>query len=337
MKKQIVIAAVLVSLFVLPGCKRHFLPVIKNIDTYEVIRVLGIDKNRGNPEKIDVTFMAELPRPSSRSETSGSVSTSYEMTTVTADSVFEAVRNLNLHDDRTHHLGYVDFLVIGEEAARDDLTKYVDFITRDNDLRVSARFFIARDTSAKEFLERTTSTGKFIADTFESFEFVINDLSSSRFLNCIDLINMLDNKKAAAIIPAVKCEKYEDEQLFGGELPECEPMPCGYAVLKDGALLGYLDPEYARGYNFLTKRVYSSPVNVTDMYGSLVALEIINSQLKTKTHFEGDTLTGVTYEVRVQANFAEQHSRNYLFDERGISDLCEKLSDRKSTRLNSSH
>ena len=327
MKKQIIIAAVLLSLIALTGCARQFLPTMKNIDTYEVIRVLGIDKSREDSSKIDVTFIAELPHPSSKSEASGGASTSYELTTVTEDSVFAAVRKLNLHDDKTHHLGYVDFLVIGEDAAKDDLAKYVDFISRDNDLRFSARIFIARGTSAKEFLYSTTSAGKFVADAFESFQFVINDLSSFGFLNCIDLINMLDNKTAAAIIPSVKCEKYEKEQLFGGELPECEPLPCGYAVLRDGVLLGYFDPGYSRGYNFLTQRVYSSPVNVNDIYGNLVALEIIDAQLKTKAHFEGDTLTSVTYKIRVNANFVEQHSRNYIFDERGISDLCEKLSE----------
>ena len=325
MKRCIAIA--LVFLLMLSGCERRFLPTMKSIDTYEVIRVLGVDKSGEDPLKMDVTFIAEIPHPSAKSEASGGTSTSYELTTITADSVFEAVRSLSLHDDKTHHLGYVDFIIIGEDAAKDDLAKYVDFITRDNDLRFSARFFIARGTSAEHFLHSTTSVSKYVADSLESFEYVINDLSSFRFVNCIDLINMLDNKRAAAVVPAVKCEKYEKEQLFGGTLPDCEPLPYGYAVLKDGVLLGYFDPGYSRGYNFLTQRVYSSPVNVTDMNGNLVALEIIDAQVKTKVRFDGGVLVGAAYKIRVQANFAEQHSRGYIFDERGIDDLSEKLSE----------
>ena len=326
MKKLIFTTAVLLSLIFAIGCERRFLPTMKNIDNYEVIRVLGIDKSAENPSKIDVTFVAEIPHPAASGEGSSDTSTSYELTTITADSVFEAVRNLNLHDDKTHLLGYVDFLVIGEAAARDDIAKYIDFITRDNDLRFSAKFFITRDVSAKDFLYRTTSSGKYIADSFESFEYVINDLSNFGFVNCIDLINMLDNKKAAAVIPAVTCEKYENERIYGSKLPDAEPLPHGYAILKDGVLLDYFDPDYSRGYNFLTKNVYSSPVNVTDMLGNLVALEIIGTQLKTVPHFEGGELTGATYTIHIQANFAEQHSRLYILDERGIADLCEKLS-----------
>lgn len=48
---------------------------------------------------------------------------------------------------------------MGEEAAREDLGKYIDFVTRDQDMRMSLHIVVAKGATAEEVLRCNSDDG----------------------------------------------------------------------------------------------------------------------------------------------------------------------------------
>lgn len=117
----------------------------------------GVENHSKHP-KIISTYQFTIPQGSggavmkSSSSSSSSFKNYYNMSE-TSDSIFEAMRQLSLRTRRTpigHHLKVI---VISEELARsNNLTKLIDFFTRDNDIRPSVMLFVSKG-KAKDVLE----------------------------------------------------------------------------------------------------------------------------------------------------------------------------------------
>lgn len=297
----------------LTGCKNNFFPAPDEIEHFEIVQVVGIDKSEENPSDIEVTFISKLEK-SSTSEKSGGGTTVITVMSSTAPTAFEAERKIKASSEKTMYFGQVNYYLIGGEAAREDFTKYFDFITRDHETRLSPKIYITKDCSAKELISTTSSNDEFIADRLEGIKSDLSEMSNTEEIRMIDVLGMLDHTESASVIPAIKCSEIKDKQSTG-QLPEKEICTAGYAVLKDFKLAGYIERAYSRGYNFLVNEMGSCPFTVKDSSGMNVALEVISAKTKVEAHFDGNDLTGVTYRTHVVSNVPEQQSRNQIFTE----------------------
>lgn len=308
---------------VLTGCRGNFLPASNELDQFEIVQVVGIDKSAEDPSQVEVTFIIQTKTQSSGKGSQGSAVIT--VMSSTGPTVFDAARRLKASCDKIIYFGQVDYFLIGEEAAREDFSKFYDLVQRGPEIRLSAKIYLIRDTSAKEFLEVTSSGEKFIADRLEGLKTDIDLLSNTSEATVIDVTSMLDQRTSATIIPALRSVDTENKKSTG-QLPEKDIQIGGYAVIKDFKLVGFLDADIARGYNFLTGRVSSCPVNVTDSTGAYVSLELIRSNTEVKAQFDGDTLAGVTYRIHAFSNIEEQHSRANIYTDRELEELADKQS-----------
>ena len=320
MKRVIISAFVVAALLILAGCEKSFMPAGSEITAFEVIRVLGIDKSEDSGE-IEVSVIAERAKPSPGEEGGGM---SYEVMSEAAPTAFEAVSKLREKSDKKLALGHVDYIIFGEAAARDNLTKYADYPARSPEIRYSPRIFIARG-AVKELLSDTSSGDKFIGDVLDNLRSGVRFRSDFALVRSIDLINMLDRKDMAAVIPLLETKEIEEE-LIDGEEPEKELSAAGYAIIRDFELAGFFEGTSARGYNFLTNNARTSTYSVPDGRGGYVALDVLSDGVKIAPRFDDrGELIGVTYTISVNAGIAEQSSRVNLQTDDGFSRLSNKL------------
>lgn len=327
MKKSVSVLLMMISTILsLTGCDKDIIPSKEEIEEFEVIQIIGIDQSEENPADIEITLMAQKEKQL-QSESGGGGSKIYDILSGTGPTIFEAQRQLKAHSDKKMFFGYVDFFLIGENAAKEDLGKYMDFISRNENIRFTPLVYIVSGCSAKEMINQTTTEEKYLGDRLENIEADIGVLSNFGEASIIDIMNMLDNPDVAGIVPVIKCVDIKDENIIGGELPEKDVDSSGYAVIKDFKLVGFIEDAYSRGYNFLTGKVKSTVVSVPDFSGPNVALEVIYGNSKVKATFSGDTLVSVTYRTTIEANIAEQLSRANIWTESEIENLGNKLSD----------
>lgn len=303
------------------GCKRDFLPQRQEIDDLQLVQVIGIDKSVDNPKNPMITIASKKltePEGQGSPENSGESSRSQGGKALVQSSqgktLFDAVRNIHTQSDKTMFWGHTRYYLIGEEAAKENIARYIDFFTRDHELRIEAKVYIVKGSTAKELIEQVNKTDFFILDKLDSLGQNIKLLSTSEEMKISDLMRFIDIHHGSARVPCLELVSRESE----GKKQVLDMESFGYAIIKDLKLAGFIGRDISRGVNLITNNVDSSIVVVRDLSGQDVSLEIIQSNTEVIPHFVGDKLTEVTIKAKVTSNLGEVQSQTEVMNEESI-------------------
>lgn len=311
---------ILILLFSLSGCNSDFLPKPREISDLQLVQVIGVDLNEEVPGQIKLSIASKNMEVSTWQDSSGSEGGANGnvkkalVQTATGVTVFEAVRNMQTHGNKTLFWSHTQYYLIGEEAAKDNLIRYLDFFTRDHELRIEAKVLIVKGSTAKELIEQVNLSDFFIVDILESLERNVELLSISEEMKISELIRFVDIHHSSARVPCIELVHRSSES--GISEPDIEP--CGYAIIKDLKLAGYIDKSISRGINLITNQIKSSIVNVADLSGGKVSLEIIQSKTEVIPYFSGDTLKEIQIRTRVKNALGEVQSIRSVVNEKEI-------------------
>lgn len=320
MGRNILFIVLLLPIIGLMGCEAKFLPTRREIDDLQMVQVVGIDRSADNPGRMMVTIVSRKVSDGGQysmegggeSERSGGSKALIE--SAEGDTAFDAVRNIQTHSDKTVFWGHTEYYLIGEEAAKENITKYIDFFNRDHELRLESKIFIVKGLTAKELIEQASKSDFFIFDKLESLGRNIRLLSSSEEMEMSDLMRSIDNHHSSARIPCIILTSRE--RTGKKKVPDVESD--GYAIITDFKLVGYIDRDISRGLNLITNNVGSSIVVVKDPEGRNASLEIIRSKTEVIPHFTGDSLESVTLKTKVTSNLGEIQSQVKVIDEKTV-------------------
>lgn len=338
-KRQKVLLYIVISMALcLNGCKRFvsYFPKRAEIDSLEFIRVLGIDRSPEDPQNIRVTMQytaqdnqqASQAGGGSKDNQSGEAS---KVRTIVSEgkTVSEAVKEAQLFNEREIFLGHVFAVIIGDEAAREDLGKYTDFISRGMELRLDNNIYIAKDTTAEELISKYSQSGKSLSETIEHFVANYGTTSTSGSLKLIELMEKLDDKNEGLFIPALNViEKKADSAQNGEKSKEDINIELdGYGIIKDAMLIAYADKQLSAAINILNNKYISGDITVTDPYGYDVALEVIEVATNKKYNFDGEDIKSIDLHIIVNSNVGEQHSKENIYDNASMEYLFMEQAD----------
>jgi spore germination protein KC len=312
---------ILILSAVLTGCS-GFLPARTEISEYDVTEIAGIDKCEEDPSLIEVTMVSRLKKAPSGSGGGNDLVT---ITSAKGSTIFEAQLKLKANAPRRLFFGYVDYILIGEAAAKDDFLKYFNMLERDHEIRKSANVYIVKDGTAKELLYSTSSEDAFVTEKLDTAKKNVEFISNTKETKIIDVSEMIEG--SSLIIPSLTYADYTDEKIIG-KMPEKRLGLGGYAVFKDSTLAGFIDEDYARGYNVIINKVGSFPVNVNDETGKLACLEVVRSKTKVKAQFEGEKLKTVVLDTHILSHFPEQQSHDNIMNRSNVDKMSAELSDK---------
>jgi spore germination protein KC len=313
---------ILILSAVLTGCS-GFLPARTEISEYDVTEIAGIDKCEEDPSLIEVTMVSRLKKAPSGSGGGNDLVT---ITSAKGSTIFEAQLKLKANAPRRLFFGYVDYILIGEAAAKDDFLKYFNMLERDHEIRKSANVYIVKDGTAKELLYSTSSEDAFVTEKLDTAKKNVEFISNTKETKIIDVSEMIEG--SSLIIPSLTYADYTDEKIIG-KMPEKRLGLGGYAVFKDSTLAGFIDEDYARGYNVIINKVGSFPVNVNDETGKLACLEVVRSKTKVKAQFEGEKLKTVVLDTHILSHFPEQQSHDNIMNRSNVDKMSAELSDKQ--------
>ncbi|KJS19998.1 MAG: hypothetical protein VR72_16215 [Clostridiaceae bacterium BRH_c20a] len=334
MKKYLLAGVLLVFSFLMNGCgEKTFLPERKELVDLELIEAVGIDKSPDNPEDIRVTITSKMDKQGAgagRMEATGQAAQGGGAVVVSSEgkTVSEAARIFQTYNKKQVFWGYADFFIIGEEAAREDLIKYLDLLSRGQALRHNARIFIVKDATAEELLAISKTGALYVPQLLNILLSSTGLMSVFGRLELIELMGRLDDEYSDVIIPALRIAQKDPIGQKKDESDEIEIRLEGYAVFKDAKLIAFADKPESMGINFITNKVKSGVVNVKDSTDREVALEIIKANTKIIPRFDGDTVS-VLVKAAVESNVAEMHSTIDIFNK----DELEKLEEQQAAAV----
>ena len=161
-------------------------------------------------------------------------------------SVAEGVQTLRGMGDSFVHLGHTNQLLLGERLVQVGAEAVLDFVARDRQIGPGARLWVLKGGAAEQALQGSSAD---VADRLERLSDSRRDTQPKLTCTVTRLMSVMARGGSVAV-PALRME---------GEALQ----PDGYAVLRKGRLVGFLDREQSRGLELLCGQSAGQMVTVT--------------------------------------------------------------------------
>ncbi|HHV98521.1 MAG TPA: Ger(x)C family spore germination protein [Clostridiaceae bacterium] len=308
----VLVAIVLIFPLMLTGCWN-------NRDLTEMNIVVGIGLDRTEDGKVLLTVQIVEPAsvqsvPSGKDNKGNAQSKAVFVVSHEGETVFEAVRGILSTIDKKMFLSSSRVLIFGERLLQGDLEEVLDFFHRDHEMDYGMDILAAKDTTPREILAMETD---------------MDSIPAVYIRETIENTVARGTVKKTTLVELIKDLESGTRQLTIGKITkasEKEVRTEGVAVLKDGKLVGWLDPYETRGYLFAIGKVQSAIVNVPTDNGK-ISIEIIRTNGKVGVVFENGEPSTLTIKVEIEANVGEYAGKGKLKSQDDLHVLEETLKE----------
>ncbi|MGG1654478.1 Ger(x)C family spore germination protein [Paenibacillus sp. NRS-1780] len=247
---------------------------------------LGVDKDG---DQIRVSAQVVVPSEvasKSRSSKGAPTVTTYE---VTAPTLYEAIQKMTEISPRIIYLSHIRMLVFGEEFARQGIADVVESLMREPFARTDFYICIARGTSASKILQVATTLEKIPANKmFASMDVLSKTWAPVSKVTIEQLMEELVSSEIHATLPALEAKGDLSKGIEEGtdNIKTIEPTTVlalsSLGVFKKDRLIGWLDENDSKGYNYIRDNVDTTTGHTNCPEGGKIALLTLRSYTKTK-------------------------------------------------------
>ncbi len=245
----------------------------------------------------------------------------------------EQIRNYSCEDDL--FFSHINQIIIGEDAARSGIEKYLNFICRSPQIRIDTPLYIVKDKTAKETMGKVGSGTKGVSEILQAVETNENQHNNSKIISTAQVINNL-HKYGGALICALEYSEAAENAKDSGEKQDSPDMTAalsGYGIFNGTKLCGYIDSENAVGVDLLLNRMGISDMVVADDKGRPVTLEITDGKSRIVPVWDDSgELRGIDIFAEVSATIMEMEDDGTKSKEEIIDMMISKLESEISSR-----
>lgn len=297
MNRLVLILMIVLTLIGCPGCWDQ-----KELKTLGIVAGIGVDRTPDG--KLAVSFQVINPGlvkggGGRASGGGGGAQTAPAVSVFQGEDVtnFSAGRKNRFQSSRNFYFGHGQIVVIGQDAAKQEIHAFFDLYSRWPQFRLSQMILIAKGT-AHDVLAAQIPIDRIPAIGLVS---IVNSSAAATgeaiAVRTIDLFQFLISKTRAAVIPQV--------EAVTGEEGEKNLQLSGTAVIKKDRWIGELDNTETRGLSWVINRVKTSALNVKDQRGRVIGtLEIVESTGKFKPELRGGKIL-IRIQIDVQSKLSD--------------------------------
>lgn len=323
MRKFAVISALLVIVTALSGCAQ-IARGRAEIDKLFITRIISIDKTQDG--KVMLTLTTKSLQVGGNG--GGGQTQKGESVVSEGETVFQAARNLLIYADRRPHYGHTEYILFGEETAKEGILPYLDFISRQYEFRYNAKIYIVRGGTANSLVKKTNTQKMFVGDRISSIEESAQNTTLSSIVTLNEALLIFGNKNLDTFLPFIEGKK---AMIKEGEEEKSDILLRGYAIFKRDKLFAFTSEEEARGISWIMNRSGSGVMIVKSNAGEKVSLEIINNRAKLIPRIESNELH-CTIEMSISSNIGEIMGTKTLVDPESVKYL-ERQQEKKVKQI----
>ncbi|CQR70687.1 Spore germination protein B3 precursor [Sporomusa ovata DSM 2662] len=278
-KRMLASIVILVLALSLTGCWNR-----RELNTLGIVGLVGVDADN---DGIKTTF--EIINPKKTTQSGGEQAEPVKYVQATGRTVAETFRKAPLRFDRKLFVAHAKGFLFSEELARNGLAENLDMILRDHEARISMHLVIVKDVSAADGM--TIASGiniipsSYLEDILRQYKVHAKSVDSK-------VINFLKTYSGNGINPVVTVlQKVKKARIGTGKSEEYELSPEGAAVFKKDRLVGFLNGEETRGYNWVIGEVHSGiVVSPTPNSNGTSSVEIVKAVSKNEVEVSGNDI-----------------------------------------------
>ena len=312
--KRMGAAAVLAAALLLSGCGKAALPYAREMGDMALLRTMGVDAEE-EAGQVRVTVSTGKRAAGLQGESQPPL-----ILSAGGESLSAACLSMQGLSDSYVFYGYVDQLLLGEEAALEGVEPVLDYFSRDVELGLGAQVWLVRGGTAQAAIEAGGETG---VDSRLSTLQTDSEMGAAGITRTAGEVFSSLLEQGCAYLPALRAAGPEETE------GQTVLLEAGYGVLRDGKLAGYLDGESAKGLELLTGQTAEDIIEVDLPSGRAVA-RITEVSTRCEPVFQGEELTGLRLYCRAAAELAEFHEP---MDQGELAQLREALEEREGLRL----
>lgn len=316
--KTLPLIAFVTALACLTGCDRSSLYTnYRDIEQIQVIQVLGVD--RSGPESLRLSI-------ASGADVGGNAPT---ILSICAASISEAMEQLQEYSPReTLYFANTQFLLIGEDTAKDGVAEFLDYIQRNPRMRTDMELFIVRGSTAETVVTRSGDGTHDVADELHALLRDLERQNGAQVFSATDVSRRLA-ESGAALIHAIVPANSEGVNFSGIEGGGLFTLSAGYGVLRDDKLIGYILGDAAMGVELFDRKRIGGPVSVRAGKDGLVTLKLTSGKTSIKPLWNTDgSLRALRVETKLQAAIAELENPELSMEENFPDRVASLLSER---------
>lgn len=308
MKKTILLLLILLLLFSPGGCSYDMSR--KEIDEIDLILVMGIDYTDNH------FVLSALYSPGSGAGGSGggeqkeeSDQSPEQLASGVGKTAYEALRDLIEKNKKAISLAQSGTFLIGEEAAKLGLVKCLDFLSREETIKMESLIYVTKGMSASDFIKIGQENKKTIHEDLEAMKQKQKELLTRNDNTMVNILNEMKQSLSCVMIPYMTAND-------SGYLIE------GYTVFDKLAFKDYLDRDTSDGVNFFRNLVKTYPIYLDNQVG----LQITFTKTRIKADLKDRAIT-VTVKVSFETMVKEVLTGTDLFGLEQRKKLTEKQND----------
>lgn len=271
----------------------------KEIDEIDLILVLGIDYSDGEYQLTALHSGGQGADP----EKGGAGKE--EMAEGKGKTAYEALQDLILKNKKAITLAQTSSFLIGEGAAKQGIDQSLDFLSRDETIKMEALIYVIKEKKASDFIQEGIENKQTIHEDLEAMEIKQQEVLTRNDNTMVNILNDMRQNYSCVLIPYLIADK-------SGYLID------GYTVFDQLKFKDYLDHETSDGVNFIRNIMRSYPIYLQDQVGLLVSY----TNTKLKADIENDEIT-VTIKVSFDSMIKEVNTKANIFDLTEINNLTE--------------
>lgn len=206
-----------------------------------------------------------------------------------AKTLKEALINMVFEAPNPLYIGHINLVLIGEEAARQGVKEFSDFLMADTDSRKIFPTVVVKGGKAIDAMQIAmpleTVTSANVKASLEAIKAVNGSLSNRLFDEILMCLYMEGRHPTASSIEIVgNQEAGSNTESLSNSIPKGSLIIDGSAVFKGDKLVGYYDTKESLGYTIIRNQAptadLSFPCDDDDNYGNVV-IDNIKSKLET--------------------------------------------------------
>jgi spore germination protein KC len=290
--------------------------------------VIGIDK-AGNDFEVSVLVMDPNAASAKKPSSGRSPSVLYH---AKGETVPQAIRRMAAVTPRHLYFSHIRMLIFGEQLARDGIRDTLDFLSRNNEIRTDFYFAISKGTTARELLGVFTPLETLSANNmFGTLEVSRKTWAPTVPVQLDDLMSDLISEGKHPVLSTIQIQGDPKQAASKNNLEKVDTpgvlQYTGLAVLKKDKLVGWLNEDESKAYNYVQDKVKRTIGVVGCPGGGNISSEVIRS----KTDVTGKVVQGkpqINIHIRVEASIQDVECKIDFTKKETIEDL-DKRANRK--------
>lgn len=282
--------------FLLCGCTHDFSR--KEIDEIDLVLVLGIDYTEG-----EYTISALYNSGGGADPEKGGSASEEKVAEGTGKTAYEALEDLKLKNKKAISLAQAGSFLIGSGAAEQGISESLDFLSRDETIKMEGLIYVIKDMSASDFINKGLENKQTIHEDLEAIKQKQQEIMTRNDNTVVNILNDMDQTLSSVLVPYLVADK-------SGYVIQ------GYAIFDQFKLKDYLDQQTSDGVNFIKNIMRSYPIYLEDKVSLLVSY----TKTKLKAHVKDNIIT-VTIKVNFETAVKEVLGEQDIFKREKLTSL----------------